>query len=55
MAKPVLVDLDFGGTAKATGLPAPTLASDAVTKAYVDALTFNYGRALALGQGIFNL
>lgn len=38
MAKPVLVDLDFGSSSKVTGLPTPTLASDAVNKAYVDAL-----------------
>ncbi len=38
MAKSVLVDLDFGSSSKVTGLPTPTLASDAVTKAYVDAL-----------------
>lgn len=36
MGRPVLSDLDFGGVAKATGLPNPTLSSDAATKAYVD-------------------
>lgn len=36
MAKAQLVDLDFQGTSKATGLPTPTQASDAVNKAYVD-------------------
>jgi len=38
MAKPVLVDLDFGNSSKATGLPAPTLGSDAATKTYVDSV-----------------
>lgn len=34
--KIVLTDLDLQGTAKVTGLPAPTAASDAANKAYVD-------------------
>ena len=38
MAKPVLVDLDFGNSAKITGLPAPTLGGDAVNKTYADGL-----------------
>lgn len=38
MAVPVESDLDFGGTSKITGLPAPTSASDAVTKSYADGL-----------------
>lgn len=37
MAKPVLADLVFDGTAKITGLPTPVAPSDAATKAYVDA------------------
>lgn len=36
MAKSVVSDLDFGGVAKATGLPAPSSSSDAATKGYVD-------------------
>jgi YD repeat-containing protein len=38
MAKPVLVDIDFGGSGKVTGLTAPTNPTDAATKAYVDAI-----------------
>jgi hypothetical protein len=34
--KPVLTDLDFQGTAKVTGLLAPTAPSDAANKQYVD-------------------
>ena len=34
--KIVLTDLDLQGTAKVTGLPAPTAASDAANKQYVD-------------------
>ena len=40
MAVPVESDLDFGGTSKITGLPAPTSVSDAVTKVYADRLAF---------------
>lgn len=36
MARSQLTDLDFGGVSKAIGLPAPTAASDAANKAYVD-------------------
>lgn len=36
MPKPVLTDLDFGGIARVTNLPAPTAATDAATKGYVD-------------------
>lgn len=36
MPKSQLVDLDFGGVAKATGLAAPTASADAATKGYVD-------------------
>jgi phosphoribosylformimino-5-aminoimidazole carboxamide ribonucleotide (ProFAR) isomerase len=36
MSKKVLTDLDFQGVSKATNLPAPTQATDAATKAYVD-------------------
>jgi hypothetical protein len=36
MARLVASDLDFGGVAKATGLPAPSDSSDAATKGYVD-------------------
>lgn len=36
MARAQLVDLDFQGTQKATGLSAPTAPSDAATKGYVD-------------------
>ena len=36
MAKPVLIDLDFGTNAKVINLPTPTAAGDAVNKAYVD-------------------
>lgn len=32
----VRTDLDFGGVAKATGLPSPTSSTDAATKGYVD-------------------
>ena len=38
MARPVRTDLDFGSLARVRGLPAPTLAGDAATKAYADAL-----------------
>jgi len=34
----ILADQDFGGVSKVTGLPAPSNASDAATKAYVDGL-----------------
>jgi hypothetical protein len=34
--RPVLSDLDFGGVARATNLPAPAGATDAATKGYVD-------------------
>lgn len=36
MAKPVLIDLDFGTNSKAINLPAPTASGDAATKGYVD-------------------
>ncbi len=36
MSVKVLQDYDFGGVAKATNLPAPSAASDAATKSYVD-------------------
>lgn len=36
MAKSVVSDLDFGGVARPTGLPAPVSSSDAATKGYVD-------------------
>lgn len=36
MPKPVLTDLDFGGTAKPINVQAPTAPGDAATKAYVD-------------------
>lgn len=36
--KPILVDYDFGGAARITGLLSPVSANDAVTKAYVDSL-----------------
>lgn len=38
MAKPVRTDLDFGGVARVTNLPAPSNSTDAATKAYVDSL-----------------
>lgn len=38
MATKVLVDLDFNGQCRATGLLNPTNAQDAATKAYVDSL-----------------
>jgi hypothetical protein len=38
MPKSIYTDLSFQGGAKATGLPTPTLSSDAATKAYVDSL-----------------
>lgn len=47
MAKPVLVDLLFNGVAKITGLPTPTVASDAATKGYVDGLSGG-GNAVAV-------
>lgn len=37
MARPIRVDLDFGGVARATALLDPSAAQDAATKAYVDA------------------
>lgn len=36
MAKPVLVNLDFGSVAKVVNLPSPTATGDAATKGYVD-------------------
>lgn len=36
MAKSVVSDLDFGGVARPTGLPAPVSSSDAANKGYVD-------------------
>lgn len=36
MAKSILSNLDFGGVARATGLPAPVSSTDAATKGYVD-------------------
>ncbi len=36
MAKPVLIDLDFGTSSKAINLPTPTASGDAANKAYVD-------------------
>ena len=36
MSVKVLQDYDFGGVAKATNLPAPSAATDAATKSYVD-------------------
>lgn len=36
MAKIINTDLDFGGVAKITGLPAPSAANDAATMGYVD-------------------
>lgn len=38
MSTKQLSDLDFGTSAKVTGLPAPTAASDAATKGYIDNL-----------------
>jgi hypothetical protein len=38
MSVPVLSDLDFGGAARLLALPNPTLAQEAATKAYVDAV-----------------
>lgn len=38
MAKRILVDFDFGNSARITNLPAPQATGDAATKAYVDAL-----------------
>jgi len=37
-AKPVLVDLDFGGTGRIVNLASPQNPQDAVTKSYVDSL-----------------
>lgn len=41
--KIILVDHNFGSIAKVTGLPLPTVASDAASKAYVDGIIEPYG------------
>lgn len=39
MSKAVLIDLDFGGARKVTGLPTPSATGDAAPKSYVDGLS----------------
>lgn len=55
MSRKIGTDYDFQAVNKATGLPAPTVASDAANKAYVDSRGgVGIGLALALRAGAFS-